>query len=263
MSEIHSTAIIAPEARLGDNVAIGPFCIVGPDVEIGDNSVLKSHVVIEGHVKIGKNNQFYQFCSIGGPPQDESYKGEPTRVEIGDNNLFREYVTVNRATTKENGVTIVGNNCLIMSYVHIAHDCVIGNKVILVNLVNIAGHVHVGDGCIIGGGTLVSQFVSLGRGAYIGGASAINKDVPVFCTGYGNRIKLKGVNIIGMRRQGYSRQVIGEVVDFVRSLETSSLSPAAFVEKKELMNDFSGNEIITEIVNNIKQSQVGIAPFLS
>ncbi len=260
---IHESSIIASGALIGKNVSIGPYCVIGDNVEIGDGTTLHSHVVLDGNTKIGKNNEIFQFCSIGAPPQDLTYRGEPTRVEIGDNNIIREYVSIHRATTKEENVTKIGSDCMIMSYVHIAHDCVIGDQCVLINLVNMAGHVHIGDKTIIGGGTVISQFVSLGRGCYIGGASGINKDIPSFCAAYGNRIRLKGANIVGMKRQGYSRQVIGEVVDFLKALEISPLSPSNFVEDKQLMADYKGNQVITEIVENFAASRVGIAPFLS
>lgn len=260
---IHETSIVAPGAIIGKNVSIGPYCIIGEGANIGDNTRLHSHVVVDGDVTIGKNNEIYQFSSIGAPPQDLTYKGEPTKVVIGDNNVIREYVSIHRATTKEEGVTLVGSNCLIMAYVHIAHDCIIEDGCILTNLVNMAGHVRIGERSIIGGGTVISQFVSLGRSSYVGGASGINKDIPAFCTAYGNRIRLKGVNIVGMKRQGYSRQVIGEVVDFLRALETSPLSPSAYVEDSELMADYKDNQVIEEIVGNITSSRLGIAPFLS
>ena len=260
---IHETSLVAPGAILGKDVNIGPFCIVGEGVKIGDNTKIHSNVVLDGDTTIGKNNEIFQFCSIGAPPQDLTYRGEPTRVEIGDNNVIREYVSIHRATTKEDKITKVGSNCMIMSYVHIAHDCKIGDGCILTNLVNMAGHVNIGERSIVGGGTVISQFVSLGRSSYIGGASGINKDIPAFCTAYGNRIRLKGVNIVGMKRQGYSRQVIGEVVDFLRALETSPLSPSSYIEDQELMADYKDNQVIDEIISNITASRLGIAPFLS
>ena len=160
--------------------------------------------------------------------------GEPTRVEIGNNNTFREYVSIHRGTLKQDQVTIIGNDSFFMAYVHIAHDVVIGNKVIIVNSVNLAGHVNIGDFCIIGGGTNISQFITLGKSSYIGGGSGIDKDIPPFCAAYGNRIHLKGINIIGMKRRGHSRQTIPELVDFYRTMESSSFSPKAFVEKEEI-----------------------------
>lgn len=259
---IHPMASIHPEAKLGEGVKIGPFCVVGPHVEIGENTELISNVVVEGHTKIGKNNKFSQFCSVGAPPQDNSYKGEPTQTLIGDNNTFREYVSIHRGTTKQDHKTIIGSNSLIMAYCHIAHDCVLGNNITFANTVMLAGHVNIGDRVIIGGNSAVSQFVSLGKGAYIGGASAIDRDIPNFCTAYGNRVRLKGINIIGLKRQGHDKSVISEVVDFYRTMESSALSPRAFVEHKELMTEFANNAVVRDIADFIRKSEIGVAPFM-
>jgi len=258
---IHPTAIVEAGAEIGKNVTIGAYSLVGAKVKIGDNCVLKSHVVMEGNLSVGKNNTFFQFSSIGAPPQDLTYKGEETRVEIGDNNLFREYVSIHRGTLKEKGLTKIGSHCMLMAYVHIGHDVTIGDHCIMANSVNLAGHVKIGEKVIIGGGCNISQFVSLGRGSYIGGASAIDKDVPLFCTAYGNRVRLKGVNIIGLRRHGLSKPAISEVVDFFRTMEESALSPRAFIDHEELMKEFSGNDIIKEMAQTIRSSEVGLAPF--
>ncbi len=263
MADIHPTAIVDSNAKIASDVIIGPFSIIGPNVEIGSRCIIKNNVTIEGHTKIGENNQFFQYCSIGAPPQDLTYKGEPTRTEIGDNNIFREFVSIHRGTLKDKEVTSIGSNVMFMAYVHVGHDAVIGNNVIVANSTNFAGHVKVGDKVIIGGGTNVSQFVTLGRGAYIGGASAIDRDIPLFCTAYGNRAKLKGINIIGLRRAGYSKQEITEVVDFYRTMEASALSPRSFIDHEEHMAEFKDNEIIQEMAKGIRESQVGLAPFVS
>jgi UDP-N-acetylglucosamine acyltransferase len=263
MPDIHPTAIVDSKAKIADDVIIGPFTIIGPNVEIGKRCIVKNNVTIEGHTKIGENNQFFQYCSIGAPPQDLTYKGEPTRVEIGDNNIFREFVSIHRGTLKDREVTTIGSNVMFMAYVHVGHDAVIGSNVIVANSTNFAGHVKVGDKVIIGGGTNVSQFVTLGRGSYIGGASAIDRDIPLFCTAYGNRAKLKGINIIGLRRAGYSKQIITEVVDFYRTMEASALSPRAFIDHEEHMAEFNDNEIIQEMAKGIRESEVGLAPFVS
>ena len=259
--EIHPSAIVDPNAKISSGVKIGPFSLIGPHVEIGEGSVVHSHVVIEGHVKIGKNNEFFPYCAIGTPPQDLSYKGEPTRVEIGDKNVFREYVSVHRATMKQDQVTIIGNNNLFMAKSHIGHDVFIGNSVRLVNSCNLAGHVHIDNNVIIGGGTNIAQFITIGRGAFIGGASGIDKDIPPFCTAYGNRIHLKGINIIGMRRQGHSREIISGMIDFFRTMESSNYSPRAYVDRKELMEEFLGNPLVDECSQFIRKSDIGIAPF--
>ncbi|EQC48941.1 acyl-[acyl-carrier-protein]-UDP-N-acetylglucosamine O-acyltransferase [Bacteriovorax sp. BSW11_IV] len=260
--KIHPTAFVHEGAKLGENVEVGAYSVIGPNVEVGNNTKIYSHVLIEGHTTIGENNKFFQFCSIGAEPQDLSYKGEPTKTVIGDNNVFREYVSVHRGTLKDNQITKIGSNCLLMAKAHVGHDAIVGNNVILVNSCNLAGHVKIGDRSILGGGTNISQFVTLGRGSYIGGASAIDRDIPDFCTAYGNRVKLKGINIIGLRRQGYDKAVISEFVDFYRTMESSALSPRAFVDHEELMEEYKGNELVTEMREFIRKSEIGIAPFV-
>lgn len=263
MAEIHSTAIIYEGAKIAENVSVGPYSIVGANVEIGEGSVVHAHVVLDGHTTIGKNNQIFQHCSIGTPPQDLTYKGEPTRVEIGDNNIFREYVSIHRGTMKDNGVTRLGSDSLLMAYVHLGHDVDFGSNCVIANSTNLAGHVKIGDRVTIGGGTQISQFVSIGRGAYIGGATACDRDIPLFCTAYGNRARLKGINIIGLRRQGYSKQEVTEVVDFFRMMESSALSPRAFIEHDEFMEEFRQNKIVGEMCDQLRISEIGIAPFIS
>lgn len=262
-AEIHNTAIIHEGAELGKNVKVGPYCIVGENVKIGDDCILRAHVQIDGHTTIQKGNEFYPYSTIGFEPQDLSYKGEPTRLEVGENNIFREFASIHRGTLKDNEVTIIGDDNLFMAYTHIGHDAVIGSKCVFVNGVGLAGHVKIGDKTIISGGSNISQFVTIGRGAYIGGASAVDRDIPAFCTAYGNRIRLKGINIIGLRRQGYSKQEISEIVDFYRTMEASALSPRAFVVNDEAMGEFAENSVVTEISNFIEKSDIGIAPFIS
>lgn len=262
-AKIHDLALIDPQAKIGNDVEIGPFSIIGPNVTIGDGTKIHSHVKIEGHTTIGEKNEFFSFCTIGAPPQDMTYKGEPTETIIGNENIFREYVSIHRGTLKDRSKTTIGNKSLFMSYVHLGHDVDFGSNCIIANSTNFAGHVKVGDKVIIGGGCNISQFVSLGKGAYLGGASAIDRDIPTFCTAYGNRVRLKGINIIGLRRNGYSKQVITEVVDFYRMMEANPLSPRAFVDHKELMEEFQNNEVIDQMVDEIRRSEVGIAPFMS
>jgi UDP-N-acetylglucosamine acyltransferase len=260
-AEIHPSSFIAKGAKIGNGVKIGPFCSISENVEIGDNTTLISHVVIDGHTKLGSGNTIYPHVAIGLAPQDLSYKGEPTRVEIGDNNTIREGVTIHRATLKENQLTKIGNNNYLMCYVHVAHDVILENNCIITNSVNFAGHVRIGDNCIIGGGTNISQFCKLGRGAYIGGGSGIDKDIPPFCTALGNRIKLKGINIIGMKRRGIPKAEISEMVEFFRLMEASSLSPKAFLEKSPVVSEYMSNSYILELSKFITESEIGIAPF--
>ncbi len=216
-----------------------------------------------GHTRIGKDNEIHQFCSIGVPPQDKSYKDEPTRTLIGEGNLFREGVTVHRATTKQEHKTIVGNFGYYMAGVHIAHDCVVGNYVTMANNTLLAGHVHIGDYVQMGGACGVTPFVSVGKGAFIGAASAIDRDIPHFCAALGNRIRLKGVNIIGMKRRGYTKEEISEVVDFYRVMEASAFSPKAFVEHPENIQEYKTNSAIQELIEFISKSEIGLPPFMS
>jgi UDP-N-acetylglucosamine acyltransferase len=261
MAQIHPTSIVDKNANLHETVIVGPFCIIGANVTVGANTIFHSHVVVDGHTTIGENNKFFQGCSVGAPPQDNSYKGEPTKTIIGNNNTFREFVSIHRGTTKENLETIIGSNNLLMAYCHIAHDVVMGNNCTIANSTNFAGHVRIGDRVGVGGGTQVQQFCTIGRGAYIGGAAAIDRDIPIFCTAMGNRAHLKGINIIGLKRQGYSKQEVSEVVDFYRTMESSNLSPRAFVENVEKMAEYKDNRVVVEMAEQIKKSEVGIAPF--
>lgn len=261
--KIHPTAIISEGAEFDSNVEIGPFCMIGENVKIGKDTKLTSHVVIQGHTTIGSGNEFNQFSSIGVSPQDKGYNNEPTQTIIGNNNLFREGVTIHRATTKQDLKTIIGNDGYYMANVHIAHDCVIGSNVTLANGTMCAGHVTVGDFVQMGGACGVTPFCSIGNGVFIGAASAIDKDVPHYCTAFGNRIRLKGVNIIGMKRRGYSRDEISEFVEFYRIMESSALSPKAFVEHPENMDDYKENRIIKDLAHFISSSEIGIPPFMS
>ncbi len=261
--EVHPTSFIEDGAQIGKNVEIGPYCLISKYTVIGDNCILKGHVNISGHTMIGSNNTFYPYATIGTEPQDLGYKGEPTRLEIGDGNVFREFVSINRGTTKENQVTLIGNNNTFMAYAHVGHDVVIEDHAVIVNSVNLAGHVKIGSRAIVGGSSSVSQFVTIGRGAYVGGASAVDRDIPPFCTAYGNRVKLKGINIVGLRRQGLDKATISELVEFYRDMEASALSPRAFVLNEETMRDFQKNDIVGEVSEFIANSDIGIAPFIS
>lgn len=263
MSRIHPSSEVSSKAEIAEDVEIGPFCLIGPEVKLSSGCKVHSHSIMQGKVTVGENNEFFPFCSIGAPPQDLTYKEEPTEVIIGEGNIFREYVSIHRGTMKDAKLTQIGDYSLFMAYVHLGHDVKFGSHCVVANSTNFAGHVKVGDRVILGGGCQVSQFVNLGRGAYIGGATAIDRDIPIFCTAYGNRVKLKGINIIGLRRHRYEKHDITEVVDFYRTMEASALSPRAFVENKENMKEFKQNQVIQEMVSFIHDSEVGIAPFIS
>lgn len=228
---IHPSAIVDPQAKIGDNVTIGPYCIVEADTEIGDNCVLKSHVVVANHTKIGQGNKIYPFASIGEDPQDKKYAGEATRLVIGDNNTIREYVTINRGTVDDEGVTRVGDDNWIMAYVHIAHDCVLGNHTILANCSSLAGHVHVGDHVILGGFSKLHQFCRVGAHAFSAMDSGFQKDLPPFVMAQGNPAKPRAINFEGLKRRQFSKQRIAAIKAAYRIIYKSDLSLDQAVEE--------------------------------
>jgi len=209
--DIHPTAVVSPSAGLAENVKVGPYCIIGDHVTVGRGTTLLSHVVIEGHTQIGGRNMIYPFVSIGSPPQDIGYRGEETRVVIGDGNLIREFTTINRATTKQDWQTVVGNENYLMAYSHVAHDCVLGSKIIMGNAATLGGHVSVGDHAIFGGMVAVHQFVRIGAYAFLGGKAGIDRDVPPFMIVAGERAKLYGVNQRGLTRLGWPKENIANL----------------------------------------------------
>ncbi len=211
-SNIHPTAIIDSEAKIADDVQIGPYCIVGPNVELGSNVQLKAHVVLDGRTKIGANTVIYPFASLGARPQDLKYHGEESELIIGENNTIREYTTMNPGTEDGGMVTRVGDNCLFMMSTHVAHDCQVGNNVIMANNATLAGHVVVGDFVIIGGLAAIHQFIRIGDHAIIGGMSGVENDVIPYGRVKGERAHLHGLNLIGLERRGFTK-------DDIRSLQ--------------------------------------------
>jgi UDP-N-acetylglucosamine acyltransferase len=216
---IHATAIIDSKARIGADVRIGPYTVVEGEVEIGDGCQIGPHVVLQGPMKMGRNNRVYQFASLGALSQDKTAKAdEATRVEIGDGNTIREYVTINRGTLKEQGLTRVGDDNWIMAYCHIAHDCVIDSHTILANGTTFAGHVHVEDYVVLGGGTLVHQFVTLGAHCFSAGGAGITRDVPPFVIVQENPAIPRGINIEGLKRRGFTPEDISDIKAAYRAL---------------------------------------------
>ncbi len=205
---IHPSAVVSPKAELCTGVEIGPYSNIGDRVKIGRDTTVGTHVVIEGPTEIGQRNKIFHFSSIGAAPQDISYHGEDTGLIIGDDNTIREYVTINRGSTKDEWKTVVGNHNYIMAYAHIAHDCILGDRVHMANVANLAGHITIGDYAILGGLVAVHQFVRIGAHAFLGGKSGINKDLPPFMIASGVRGKLYGVNQKGLSRRGFSREKI-------------------------------------------------------
>jgi len=223
MTKIHPSAIISTKAELDEDVEIGPYCVVGEGVELSSACVLMSHVVIEGPCRIASNNRFHPFSSIGGPPQDKKYRGEPTSLDIGYGNVFREGVTVNRGTAQDKGLTRIGSDNWVMAYVHIAHDCIIGNHCILANSVNLAGHVQLGDYAVLGGYTGVHQFCQVGAHVMAGIASVIVKDVPPYLMISGNAAKPFGLNREGLKRRGFTGSRLKSMQDSYRILYREGL----------------------------------------
>lgn len=205
---IHPTAVVAEGATIAASAKIGPFCVIGADVTLGENVVLHSHVSVMGVTTIGEGTQLFPFASIGSPPQDKKYAGEPTRLVIGRNNVIREYVTMNTGTVGGGGITQMGDNNLLMACAHVAHDCILGNNIILANAAIVAGHVTIGDGAIIGGGSGVHQFVRIGAYAFLGGMSAVEKDVIPYGMVKGERASLEGLNLVGLKRRNVERDRI-------------------------------------------------------
>ncbi len=205
---IDPRAVVHPEARLGEGVRVEPFAVIGPGVEIGDHTWIGAHAVVKGPTRIGAHNKIYQFASVGEVPQDKKYAGEPTRLEIGDHNVIREYCTINRGTVQDRGVTRIGHHNWIMAYVHIAHDCQVGDHTVFANNASLAGHVQVEDYAILGGFTLVHQFCRIGAHAFTAMGSAVTKDVPPFLMVAGNPARARGLNQEGLRRRGFSAEAM-------------------------------------------------------
>jgi UDP-N-acetylglucosamine acyltransferase len=211
MAEIHPTAIVDPGAKLGARVRIGPYCVIGANVALGDGVQLVSHVVIDGHTAIGAETRVFPFASLGHPPQDLKYKGEPTRLEIGAHNVIREHVTMNPGTAGGGALTKVGSHGLFMVATHVAHDCEVGDYVVMANNATLGGHVHVGDFAVLGGLCAIHQYVRIGHHAMIGGMSGVESDVIPFGSVMGDRARLSGLNMIGLKRRGFSRKDIHDL----------------------------------------------------
>lgn len=223
-TRIHPGALVERGAKIGEGVTIGPGCVIGPQAEIGDDCWIGAHVVIDGRIRIGRANRIYHFSSLGAPPQDKKYAGEDTAVEIGERNTFREYVTVNRGTALDAGVTRVGSDNWVMAYVHFAHDCQIGSHAIFANACQLAGHVTVGDWAIFGATTLVHQFVHVGAHSFTGMGTYLAQDLPPYVKAAGNMAKPYGINSEGLRRRGFSADAIAGLKRAYRTLYRSGLS---------------------------------------
>jgi UDP-N-acetylglucosamine acyltransferase len=223
---IHPTAIVHSGARLGANVEVGPYSIIGEHVELGDGTTVAAHAVVEGHTRLGRNNRVFQFASLGSAPQDKKFRGEPTRLEIGDGNTFREFCTINTGTMQDEGLTRIGDDNWFMAYSHVAHDCVVGSHTIFANNAHVAGHCRVEDWVILGGFTGVHQFVRIGAHAMTGGGTILFQDVPPYVTAVGNPAKTYGINSEGLKRRGFSEAAIAEIKKAYRTLYRRGLQLA-------------------------------------
>ncbi len=257
-TDIHPSAVIDPSVELGVDVRIGPYVVVGIDAKIGDGTFLESHTVIKDFTELGSNNHVHSHAVIGGEPQHTAYKGEKTFTRIGDNNIFRECVTIHRGTAQGEGETRIGSNCMFMAYSHIAHDCLVGDNVIMANAVNLAGHVEVGRNVIISGMSAVQQFIRIGEYAFLGGASGYKLDVPPFMLAHGVRGKLFGPNLIGLRRNGFDSATCKGLKKAYKIIFRSGLTKGVSLERVE--REIVGIAEVDRLVSFIRESKNGVTP---
>jgi len=255
--KIHPSAIIHPRARLAADVAVGPYSLIGEDVEIGDGTEVMSHAVIDGHTQLGKNNRVFPYASIGLAPQDLKYQGEPTRVEIGDGNSIREFVTIHRGTSEGEGVTRIGSNNLLMAYVHVAHDCQLGNNVIMANGASLAGHVTIQDYATVGAFSMIHQFCRIGAYSFLGSATLVNQDIlPYSKTSAPRPVEVYGANRLGLERRGLSKDDLKDLEGAFRLLTRSKLNTTQALEAIEARG-FQSVHVKT-LVEFIKSSERGV-----
>jgi UDP-N-acetylglucosamine acyltransferase len=256
MSKVHPTAIVDKRAKLGANVTVGPYTVIDGDVEVGEGTTIGAHNVITGHTVIGRDNRIFHFCSIGEANQDKKYKGEPTRLAIGDRNTIREYCSLNRGTAQDRGVTTLGDDNWIMAYCHVAHDCLVGNNTVFANHATLAGHVDIGDWTILGGFVGVHQFVKVGAHVMAGIASVVTQDVPPFVTIAGNPTAPYGINAEGLKRRGFSAEAIAALKRAYKTLYKSGLSLAD--AKAELAGQAAEAAEVRALVEFLETSTRGI-----
>lgn len=252
---IHNLSDVNPRARIGDQVKVGPFTSIAADVEVGEGTIIGPNVTIMDGARIGKHCSIYPGAVISAVPQDLKFDGEHTTIEIGDRTTIRECATINRGTNAY-GKTTIGEDCLIMAYVHIAHDCIIGNKVILVNSVALAGHVEVGDWSIISGLSAVHQFVKIGKHVMVGGGAMVRKDIPPYITVAGDPLSYAGVNSVGLRRREFNNEQIKEIQDIYRVIFQSGKNISQAVDSVKV--EFSSSQLASEIIDFIQSSERGL-----
>ena len=253
---IHPSAIVEPGARLAAGVSVGAYALIGPQVEIGEGTSVGPHVVIEGRTRIGRNNRIWQFASIGAAPQDKKYGGEDTAVEIGDGNTIREFVTINRGTAGDAGVTRVGDDNWIMAYVHFAHDCQIGSHAIFANYSGLAGHVRVGDWAILGGATIAHQFVRVGAHSFTGMCTLLDRDLPPYVGAAGNRAQPYGINTFGLRRRGFPQATLDALKRAYKTIYRSGLDAEAV--RRELEAQAKDCAEVQPLLDFLSSSKRGI-----
>ncbi len=253
--QIHPTAIVDAKAQIGAGTIIGPYCVIAAEVTLGPDCWLQHHVTLSGPMRAGARNKFYAYCSIGQQTQDLKYAGEPTYLEIGEDNTFREFVTINRSTSSE-GKTRIGNCGNFLAYSHVGHDCTVGDGVIFSNNGTLAGHVQVGDHAVIGGLTAVHQFCRIGRFAITGGCSKIVQDVPPFMIADGNPAKVRGINLIGLERKGFPAENLKPIKEAFRLIYRAKLNTRQAIEA--MRKDLPPSEEIKEIIQFIEKSERGI-----
>ena len=253
---VHPTAIVAPGARLHPSVEVGPYAVIGHQVQIGAGTTVGPHAVIEGRTRIGERNRVFQFASVGAQPQDLKYAGEDSALEIGNENLIREFTTLHKGTTGGGGVTRIGDRNLFMAYAHVAHDCQVGSGCVFANGATLGGHVEVGDHAILGGLSAVHQFTRIGRHAFVAGGSMVVMDVPPFCTAQGDRAELVGVNSVGLSRHGFSEEQIVRVKEAYRILFRSKLPLEDALER--LRTELGDQTEIQVLLSFVTTSQRGI-----
>lgn len=257
MATVHPTVVIEPGAELDDDVRIGPYAIVGADVRIGARTVVGSHTVLEGRVELGSDCRIGAHAVIGAPPQDLKYRGEPTRVAIGDRTLVREFATVHRASAGGHGVTAVGPDCYLMAYAHVAHDCQLEEGVIMANQATLGGHVEIGRHAIVSGLTAVHQFVRIGAYAFVGGCSGVNQDIPPYLKVQGAPAKPFGLNAVGLRRHGFSHEAIRALKEAYRIVFLSDLNTSQALER--MKRDLPASPEVERFIDFIQRSQRGIS----
>lgn len=255
-ARIHPTAVVDAGARLDDGVVVGPFTVVGPHVTVGEDTEIGPHVVLDGHTSIGRRCILTGQSSIGAPPQDLKYAGGPTRLEIGDDNVIREFVTLNRATEHGGGVTRIGSHGMFMAYAHVAHDCTVGNHVVMANAATLAGHVTIEDHAIVGGLVAIHQFVRIGESVILGGGAMVTLDVSPYCMAAGDRASLHGLNVIGLRRRGFSEDTIKALRSAYRALFQSGAKLRDALDR--LRREFADEPRVQHLVRFIEGSERGI-----